>query len=293
MLLQPDCIPCILKMVLSSLRNLTDDGDVGRELITRALRLPALRGENWDLTSPEAIEPVMDTIKEAFQSEDPFAALKEEQNARALALYPSFRKAVQESSDPLFAAVNLAILGNGVDLMVSGRSINVPEVLAEELANPIVAKSYAIFREKLAKARRILYLGDNSGEIVFDKVLIETITEFFDPQITFVVRSVAALNDATLYEAKRVGMDRVATVIPNGIDGSIAGTILSRCSSEVRELFHTADLVISKGGGNFDSLESQTGKCRNITFLLLAKCVPYCNYFKLRMFEPILGNFFH
>ncbi len=293
MLLQPDCIPCILKMVLSSLRNLTDDEDVCRDLITRALRLPALRGENWDLTSPEAIEPVMDAIKEAFQSEDPFTALKEEQNARALALYPSFRKAVQESSDPLFAAVNLAILGNGVDLMVSGRSIDVPEVLAEELANPIVTKPYAIFREKLAKTPRLLYLGDNSGEIVFDKVLIETITEFFDPKITFVVRSVAALNDATPHEAKRVGMDRVATVIPNGVDGSVAGTVLPRCSAEVQELFHTADLVISKGGGNFDSLESQTGKCRNITFLLLAKCVPYCNYFKLRMFEPILANFFH
>lgn len=292
MLLRPDCIPCILKMVISSIRQLTDDENVCRDLATRALRIPALRGENWALTSPEAIEPVLNMLMEAFESADPFAGLKEEENARALELYPSFKQAVRESEDPLFAAVNLAILGNAVDLMISDRSISVKGVLAEELRNPVTFGAFEIFRQKLEKTRRLLYLGDNSGEIVFDKVLIETITELYNPQITFVVRGVPALNDVTLREARRVGMDSVATVISNGMKGSVPGTILSRCSPELRDLFKNSDLVISKGGGNFDSLEDKTDQCRNITFMLLAKCVPYSQYFKISMFQPILANFF-
>ncbi len=292
MLLTPDCIPCILRMAVSSIRKLTDDENVTRELITRALRLPALRGEDWNLTSPQAIEPVMNMIMETFKSDDPFRDLKEEENAKALELYPTFKESVRESEDPLFAAVNLAIMGNSVDLMISDRSIDVKGVLAEELRNPITAKPYEIFREKLAKSRRLLYLCDNSGEIVFDKVLIETINELYDPQITYVVRNLPALNDATLYEARRVGMDSVARVMSNGIDGSVPGTVLSRCSPELRDLFENCDLVISKGGGNFDSLESEKDRCRNITFMLLAKCFPYARYFKTRMFQPILANFF-
>ncbi len=292
MLLTPDCIPCILRMAVSSIRKLTDDENVTRELITSALRLPALRGEDWNLTSPQAIEPVMNMIMETFKSDDPFRDLKEEENAKALELYPTFKESVRESEDPLFAAVNLAIMGNSVDLMISDRSIDVKGVLAEELRNPITAKPYEIFREKLAKSRRLLYLCDNSGEIVFDKVLIETINDLYDPEITFVVRNLPALNDATLYEARRVGMDSVARVMSNGIDGSVPGTVLSRCSQELRDLFENCDLVIAKGGGNFDSLEGEKDKCRNITFMFLAKCVPYAMYFKTRMFQPILGNFF-
>lgn len=293
MLLKPDCIPCILKMLISSIRKLTDDEDVVQKLITKALRVPALRGENWDLTSPEAVEPVMDMIMETFDTPDPFRALKEEENAKGLKLYPTLKQLVRESEDPLFAAVNLAIQGNSVDVMISDRSIDVEAVLAQELKNPIIEKPFQIFREKLGKARRLLYFGDNSGEIVFDKVLIETITALYDLEIFFVVRDAPALNDVTSYEARRVGMDQAAKVISNGVKHGVPGTILARCSSELRDLFHNSDLIVSKGGGNFDSLEEEKDNCRNITFMLLAKCPPYAQYFKMKMYQPVLANFFN
>ena len=87
-------------------------------------------------------------------------------------------------------------------------------------------------------------------------------------------------------------MDNITSILENGIDGPLPGTITSRCSSEVRDLLHRADLIISKGGGNFDTLEEEKDYNRNVTFLLLSKCIPYYNYFHAELYQPILANFF-
>ncbi len=292
MLLKPDCIPCIIKMAVNSVRKLTDDEAVIKELMSQILQIPALRGLDWDVTSPEVITPVMEMIMKTFNTSDPFKELKAEQNQKGLELYPHLKQLVLKSADPLFTAVQLAIQGNGIDLMVSDRSIDVEKVLDKELQQPINENAFLAFRDKLEKARLLVYLGDNSGEIVFDRILIETIRSFFDLEVVFVVRNVPALNDVTLKEAEQVGMDQVARVIPNGLDGPVPGTILSRCSSEFRDLFQKADLIISKGGGNFDSLEEEKNHSKDITFMLLSKCLPYSRYFKTRMYQPILSNFF-
>jgi damage-control phosphatase, subfamily I len=293
MLITPDCIPCILKMAISSIRKLTGDEEILKEIITKSLQIPALQGLVWDRVSPEVIEPVMNLIMERFNTLDPFQELKREQNAKGLKLYPHLKKTVQESADPLLTAVHLAILGNSIDLMVSERSIDPELVLAERLKQPIPEKAYRAFREKLERARLLVYLGDNAGEIVFDKILIEMIRERYDPQIFFVVRGVPALNDVTLNEAREVGMDQVAVIVENGVKIPLPGTLLSRCSSELRELLRGADLIISKGGGNFDTLEGEKDLFHDITFMLLSKCAPYCRYFQVQMYQPILANFFN
>jgi hypothetical protein len=110
--------------------------------------------------------------------------------------------------------------------------------------------------------------------------------------VTFVVRSVPALNDATRLEAGMVGLDRLASIIPNGLDAPVPGTVWSRCSAEFREKVREADLVISKGGGNFDTLEGEKDLGSDISFLLLSKCIPYYHYFKTEMYRPVLANFF-
>jgi len=111
----------------------------------------------------------------------------------------------------------------------------------------------------LERARRVAYLTDNAGEIVFDRLLIETIKQAASLEVVCVVKSVPVLNDATLAEAKLVGIDRLATVMENGINGPLPGTILARCSGDVRRLIEDADLIISKGGGNFDTLDEEIG----------------------------------
>ncbi|MDR3568416.1 MAG: ARMT1-like domain-containing protein [Syntrophobacteraceae bacterium] len=292
MLLQPDCIPCIAKMALSSIRLLTDDERRQKDLFTRVLEIPGLRGLAWDKISPEVLEPVMNILVEAFGKLDPFRELKERQNKKALELYPALKRAVEKAQDPLFAAVNLAIWGNSVDVMVTDRSIDVAEIVKRELDNASLKASYCEFRQRLERTHLLLYLGDNSGEVVFDRLLIETIKKFYAPQIVFVVRGAPALNDVTLKEAAEVGMDSTATVISNGMTGLAPGTILSRCSAELNELFETSDLVISKGGANFDSLEEVKDRYGNLSFLLIAKCPPYSKYFTVELHQPVLANFF-
>jgi len=292
MLIKPDCISCILKMANTAIRNLTSDEAVIQDLTVQILTIPSLRGLQWDLSSPEVIEQVMEKIIGAFNTPDPFQALKVEQNRTGQSLYPTLKKLVRKADDPLQAAVKMAIMGNAIDLMVSDRTLDVEKTLVEGLQQPWPEKPFVAFKKKLEQTRSLVYLGDNCGEIVFDKLLLETIREVYHPQVVFVVRSVPALNDATRSEAEMVGLDQVAAIMPNGLKAPVPGTILSRCSDELRQLIREADLVISKGGGNFDTLEGEKDLGADISFMLLSKCIPYCHYFQTGMFQPILANFF-
>jgi hypothetical protein len=291
-LIKPDCISCILKMAITAIRKLTADEGIIRDLTVRILTIPALQGRQWDLPSPEVIERVMEMLIETFGTPDPFQALKQEQNRIALALYPALQKMVKEAADPLPTAVKLAIVGNAIDLMVTDRVPDLENLIRREMQQPLPGQVLAEFLKKLRESRTLVYLGDNSGEIVFDKLLLETIQDRYAPRVTFVVRSVPALNDATRKEAEMVGLDQVASIMVNGLAAPVPGTVLTRCSEALRETFREADLVISKGGGNFDTLEGEKALESDISFLLLSKCIPYNHYFKTEMYRPVLANFF-
>jgi uncharacterized protein with ATP-grasp and redox domains len=224
---------------------------------------------------------------------DPFSLEKSNQNEKIMDLYPHLEKMVNTAADPLYMAVKLSILGNSMDLMVADTSVTIENSISEKVKVPLSDENYAKFRQQLKASKHLLIFGDNAGEIVFDKLLIETIKKIHQLEITYVVRSVPTLNDATLKEAKSVGLDKIVTVIENGIDGPLPGTLLSRCSSEVNDLVRRSDLIISKGGGNFDTLDEERKHLnKNISFLLLSKCDPYCNHFDMKLYQPILVNFY-
>jgi uncharacterized protein with ATP-grasp and redox domains len=293
MLIKPDCIPCILRMSITAIRELAlNESDV-KELYGRILEIPSLRGQSWDITSAEIIELIWGKIADKTKNADPFYSLKLEQNKRIMDVYPFLEKLVDEASDPLYTAVKLAILGNAIDVMLSDSRQYIENSITEKLEAPISKAMYAEFKKRLKQSRRLLFFGDNAGEIVFDKLLIETIRKMCDPEIAFVVRSVPALNDATLDEARVAGIDKIATLVENGVEGPLPGTILKRCSNEVNDLVGRADLIISKGGGNFDTLEEEKGYLKDkITFMLLSKCDPYYKYFGVEIHQPILANFY-
>ena len=300
MLIKPDCIPCILKMSTSAMRILTSDEKLIKELLCEILEIPSLRGLYGDITSSEVIELVMEKIIDAVDDPDPFYSLKVQQNKRMMELEPHLKNLLNEASDPLYLAIKLAILGNAIDLMISDTSLEIETVIGERLQETrIPVERFLEFKGKLDESELVLYFGDNSGEIILDKLLIETMKEWRmknrernNLEIAFVVRTRPTLNDATLTEARMVGIDKITWVLENGIDGPLPGTITSRCSSEVQDLLQRADLIIAKGGGNFDTLEEEKDYNRNITFLLLSKCIPYYNYFHTELYQPILANFF-
>lgn len=293
MLIKPDCIPCILRVTIAALKKISLDENTAKALCTEILENPTLRGRFWNTTPPEVVEDIWRKITKKVNSPDPFHNEKSSQNEKIMALYPILEKMVNEAADPLNLAVKLSILGNSMDLMVADNSLMIENSIADRVKFPLAEENFSQFRRQLETSRHLLIFGDNAGEIVFDRLLIETIKKIYQPEVAFVVRSMPTLNDATLNEAKSIGLDQIATVIENGIDGPLPGTLLQRCASEVQERVRRSDLIISKGGGNFDTLiEERNHLNTNISFLLLSKCEPYCRFFSTKLYQPILANFF-
>ena len=290
MLLQPDCILCNYKASLAAIREITSDEQVVKDLMSSVSQVAALRGPDWSITSPEVLEMVFTKVTAELKNGDPFTMIKQRQNQKGLELYPLLRNMVVESEDPIHTAVNLAIIGNSLDVMWSEGSVNVEPILYEQLKNPVPAEHYLEFTNALEKAGLLLYFADNCGEAVFDRLLIETLVESHDLKVYYVTRSVPALNDVTPGDAKDVGVEQIATVIENGIDGPLPGTILSRCSEQVRSLVQEADLIISKGGGNFDTLDEEANLPDTTFFMLMCKCLPYTNLFGVDLYNPILRS---
>ena len=293
MLLRPDCIACILRMSISAIRKMALAEDVIKELYTEILEIPALRGLNWDITNPEIIEDVWNKIVKRTDDPDPLFLEKSNQNQRMLELYPYLKKTVNEATDPLYIAVKLAMLGNSLDLMVPDNSLTIENSISDKINAPLSNAIYSEFKQQLQASKYLVYFGDNCGEIVLDKLLLETLKKTLNLEIVFVVRSIPTLNDATLKEAKAIGLDKIARVIENGIDGPLPGTLLGRCSNEVNDLVRQSDLIISKGGGNFDTLDEERKHLKKkISFLLLSKCDPHFKNFGVKLYQPILANFF-
>lgn len=290
MLLRPDCITCILKASVSAIRELTADEHTIREVVRDILEIPSIRGLDWGRTSPEVFEIACGKITAGLGNPDPFKAVKDRQNRKGLELYPSLKKLVEEARDALYTAVNLAVIGNSLDVLWSDGSIDVEPIIWEKLQKPVSEECFLQLRDRLAESDLVVYVGDNSGEIVFDRLLIETMNKLFNTEIVFVVRNLPVLNDVTVAEARAVGMDDVVKVVANGIDGPVPGTIVSRCSPEVRDYVEQADIMISKGGGNFESLEEEKQLWDKMFFLLMCKCYPSHSYFKTKMYDPILSQ---
>lgn len=201
-------------------------------------------------------------IRKTSHNPDPFQAKKHEATEHALSLYGHLKSMLHQARDPLDTAVRLAIAGNIIDLGVAA------EYDLEASIERVLSLTPAInhmneLTAAIEKADSILYLGDNAGETVMDRLLIETIGK----PVTYVVKGGAAVNDATHEDAIAAGLDRVCEVIDNG--AAAMGTLLDQCSDDFRRRFDQAELVIAKGMANYESL---SGTRKNLFFLLQAKC---------------------
>ncbi len=172
------------------------------------------------------------------------------------------KKYVETSENRLYTAAKIAIAGNIIDYG-TGRDFDISTEVFTLVDRELDIDDFDDFREALSRAKSVLYLGDNAGESVFDRILIEEI----DAPVTFAVRDNPVLNDVTYEDAIASGIDKVAEIISSGT--SAPGTVLRKCNDEFLELFRDADVVISKGQGNYEAL---SGIDRSIFFLLRAKC---------------------
>ncbi len=213
-------------------------------------------------TPPETGEIIYRKISEITGNKDPYKNIKAKNIYHALNLYPSLKEKVEKSDDRLLTAIRIAIAGNIIDLGVN-KEFDLVDDVEKILHQEFAICDYNFFTQELNKAKEILYIGDNSGEAVFDKILIEELGK----PITFVVREIPIINDITRKEAEQIGIDKIAKIISSGT--TAPGTILDLCNDDFIRKFENADMIISKGQGNYEGL---SGIDRSILFLLKVKC---------------------
>jgi hypothetical protein len=255
-----ECIPCFLRQALFAARAATKDERKVKEVLDRVAGLiPRIPLES---PPPETARLVYGAVRDVTGVSDPFKVLKAKSIEKALSLYEELQSAIHRAEDPLRAAARMAIAGNVID-PGANPDFDLHREMENFLQEPLVVDHYASFGRAVENARTVLYLGDNAGETVFDRILIETM----DKDTVFAVRDIAIINDATVEDAEKSGIGEVARIMSSGCDAP--GTILKRCSREFREVFGTADLIVSKGQGNLESLSGEEGP---IFFLLKVKC---------------------
>ncbi len=233
-----------------------------------------------------ATRNIYDLQKKMFGYHKSYLELRTKFNSILMEQEAEIRKSIQESEDPLKAAVQYAIAGNYIDFMVM-KNVDVVTLkkLLQEAPNYVIDReALEMLRVDIQKAQRLVYLTDNCGEIVIDKLVMEQLL-IMNPklQITAIVRGEEILNDATMEDAVQIGLSDVAHVIGNG--DSLPGTCLYRISDEAKCAINHADVVISKGQGNLEMLQ---GCNFNLYHIFLCKCEMISEMFKVPKFTPML-----
>jgi hypothetical protein len=207
-------------------------------------------------------------VSEVTGVRDPFKNIKQQHIAETKSIYPELEKMVANSEDKLLTAIRIAIAGNVIDLGVK-KSFDIVKDVKRILKQNFAIFDYSAFKTQLEKTENILYIGDNVGESVFDKILIKELKK----SVKYAVRSIPIINDVTMEDAIASGLDEVAELIDSGCESP--GIILDQSTPEFLELFNTSDLVISKGQGNFEGLSDCK---RQVFFMLKAKCPIISNH---------------
>ncbi|MBD3266787.1 DUF89 family protein [bacterium] len=259
-----ECIPCFIKQTVAVARFVTDDVSVQEEIIRRMLKTAS--EINLKDSPPKMGQILHRTVREVAGNSDPYKDIKERFNRFALAMLPDMQKKVEQADDPLEMAVRLAIAGNIIDFgaKMSVEDDHIHQAIEESIHDPIDLTAITELKEEAQRARNILFLGDNCGEIVFDQLLLHQLPK---NKITYVVKGSPCINDATMEDAIATALTQLVPVIDNGLDAP--GTIVEESSPEFQQRFQQADVVIAKGQGNYETLSEIP---KNIFFILKAKC---------------------
>jgi uncharacterized protein with ATP-grasp and redox domains len=225
-----------------------------------------IAGHSADTPPPYLGKAVQDAVMRFSRNRDPYLKEKEKYNRTALKYYPALKKEVLRSKERLLAAVKVAITGNVIDFG-SDWKFDIHSEIKNIFRHKPAVFDYREFKSALSKAKNILFLGDNAGETVFDRVLVETMKELYPVEVVYAVKEKPILNDALLKDAVFAGLHKCAKIISSG--SSLPGTPTGGGTKEFLLKYNSADIIISKGMGNFELLDTEK---RPIFFMLKAKC---------------------
>lgn len=266
MTIKRDCYVCIYTQALNVTKRLKLDEETSSEILRGAAKILS----NYDLSvmPPEIAKEVYEFIEETLNIKDPFENEKKEAIKKALELKSFLEKKLKNSSKPLFDACKIAIAGNIIDLGVN-QNYNLDEEIKNIFNMEFRHNDFDELKSKLKNAKTLCYLADNSGENIFDEILIKTIKKLYSEiKIYYVVRGKPIINDVTLKDIKGLEINDLTEVIDSGVP--TPGFHLKFANKKSKDIFYNADVVISKGMGNFEVLFGECG--REVFYFFKVKC---------------------
>ena len=219
-------------------------------------------------TPPEIAADVYAKMSQIAQKQDLYAEVKQLSTQKASSFVPFLQEKLFTCKDKLLTATKIAVAGNVIDLAAQVE-FDLNEELEKVFHTEFSHNDFAALQKELALAKSVVILGDNVGEHIFDYLFIQTLQELY-PKLTctYMVRGTAIINDVTCKEAKEAGFDTLCNLVDSGVN--TPGFVYNRATKEAQKLFDEADLIISKGMGNYECLSPSHRK--NICFLLKVKC---------------------
>jgi len=262
MFFDPQCIPCIINQAYNASKLFTNGNNELQLKIMKEV-CKAVDGIDMNFTGPLFSLTIQSIVEKNLGISNPYGSIKQSNMKRAEKYIPFFKMMMEASKDRLDTAVRIAIIGNIIDLGAN-HNFDIEYEVNRIASDSLDLSMLPIFKEDLNKSGLILYIGDNYEEALYDKFLIQ---ELLPKKVVFAVRSKPILNDITLEDAKRIGIDAFCKIIESG--STIEGTDLKQCTPEFLELYNNADMVIAKGQGNLETLFDEK---RPIYFLFKVKC---------------------
>jgi len=264
-----ECAPCFLRQAKEALDLATNDENLKIEVMEELVEI-IYNEFRQDAVSNEIGTKIHRTIKDRTKNNDPYLLEKKKGNKIALKFLPKIKELIKEN-DSLETYVKAAIVGNIIDFGALGVNFDIETGIIENMNEDIALNNVNELEKELKTAKNVLYLADNNGEIVFDKLLIEKLKEY-DVDVTVALKEYPILNDACIEDAIQIGLDEVAELVSTGTDS--IGILYADISKEFKEIFKNSDMVISKGLGNYEGLTAMKLGDKPVFCLLNAKCNP-------------------
>ena len=274
MKLHLECIACYIRQILDAAKMVTDDKKLLERILRKSLKTASeFDSDNIGLLTQAKIQRA---IKELLPNSDPYSGIKKKFNLICLDLEEKLKMIIKDSSDPFETSLRISLAGNIIDFGPK-QALNkklILDTIKKALYQNLDQGNIKLLKENIYKSEKILFIGDNAGEIVLDKIFIEELPK---KKISYVVRGGPALNDSTIADAEMVGMTKIVRVITTGLD--MPAAILPLCSKEFLNEYNESDLIIAKGQGNYEALSDED---KNIFFLLKIKCLVIAENFNGR-----------
>jgi uncharacterized protein with ATP-grasp and redox domains len=263
--IKPDCLVCLYNQALKTSKLLNLDDETSAKVLFEVAKI--LPNYSLEFTPPQIAKDTYKLIEEITNNSDPLLQAKKIAIKEAKSFKPFLYEEIEKSNDKLLTALKIAVAGNVIDFGAK-KQFNLKDIIENIFNTPFKIDSYLQLKEQLKSAKKVVIIGDNCGENIFDVILADVLKSLYDIELFYFVRGKPIINDVTFKEANESDMPKFAQIIDTSVP--TPGYDLKYANEESKNIFNEADVVIAKGMGNFESLYQITN--REVFYLFIVKC---------------------